>query len=138
MTINSVAKCSLMVIVVVFSNLVVKAEKLELPPNSCVDYISVNNESEIDCTWKWSANMGTGEGDCPLNYSVKIGGVVDLTVRDAGGHAYDGRHTGLLGVLTVGIAELIWQVGIKSFSVKDAALMEVKSNYRYLNAHRCR
>ncbi len=138
MKVKSVIKSNLFVFFVVAASFAAQAKQLQLPANSCVDYISVNNVSELDCTWKWSASMGTGNGECPLSYSVRIGGVADNSLRDAGGYAVDGRHTGLFGVVTAGVAEVIWQVGIKSFIVKDNALMEVKRNYHFLNAHRCR
>jgi hypothetical protein len=114
------------------------ADRIELPVNSCVDYISIENESELDCSTYWSASAGTGSAGCPISYSIRINGVAQLEELSGGGYAYDGRHTGLLGVVTAGISEVIWQGLIKPSILSDNALAKAKSNLRFLKAHKCR
>lgn len=114
------------------------ANRIELPENSCVDFISVQDESDIDCSTHWSATAGSGSASCPITFSIRVNGVAQLEELVLDNYVSDGRHTGLLGVVTAGVTEVIWQGIIKPSILTDRSLAKAKTNLSFLKAHKCR
>ncbi|MFT6633861.1 MAG: hypothetical protein ACJAS4_003834 [Bacteriovoracaceae bacterium] len=107
-----------------------------IPKGSCISYISVDYLDDIRCSSEWNVSQGVTHATCEYSYEIRDE-EGEFTLVDTRTGKADGRHTGALGLLTLGLSELVYKTLIQNFATIAEAKKEAKRNVSYLMTKRC-
>lgn len=131
-------KSILLSIVLIFGSIFAHSKNLTIPQGTCVDFISVNEEDEPQCDFNWVANEGCSYVNCPIEYSIRNPNAENYELLKTYGSASDCRQTSWIGVFTVGLSEVAFNMGYKQVILTSEAKNKYKAKLQFLKGKACK